>query len=109
MALDNEDPKAAVAALEPLARMKQFSPAEWPLARQAAGLLAAHDARPPALAIYSVLANMKAPSPDALKALLGEARAVADVAGNLALSLEFARRLADLAPPPAAPPPPVAK
>jgi uncharacterized protein (TIGR03790 family) len=105
LALDQGDSPAAVAALAPLAQLKQLGPSEWPLARQAAGLLAAHEARPAALALYTVLANAKAPSPDALKALLGEARATADAAGNLALSLAFARQLNELTPPLPAPAP----
>ena len=107
-ALAEGDAKGAVAALDFVSRVKQFSPQEWPLARQAADFLAAHEARTVALPVYALLAKMKAPSPEAHKALLSEAHTVADAAGNLALSLEFARQLNELAPllvPPPAPAP----
>jgi hypothetical protein len=67
-------------------------------------LLAAHGARPAALRVYATLGRTKAPTPEAHKALLMEARATADAAGDLALSLDFARQLNELA----APPPPSA-
>ena len=58
-----------------------------------------HDARPAALQVYLVLLLTKAPSPEARRALLTEARATADAAGDQQLSLDFARQLNDLAAP----------
>ncbi len=95
--------KAAVAALDFVAHVKEFRPEEWPLAREAAAFLAAHDARSGALSVYAALARMNAPTPEAHQALLNEARAVADAAGDLARSLEFTRQLNAL-PVPAVPP-----
>jgi len=93
------DAKSAVSALKSVALLEQFRPEEWPLAREIAGLLAAHDARPAALQVYLVLLLTKAPSPEARRALLTEARATADAAGDQQLSLDFARQLNDLAAP----------
>ena len=88
--------QAAVAALDFVAQVQEFRPEEWPLAREAAALLADHDARPRALSVYAALARMNAPTPEAHQALLTEARAVADAAGDLSRSQEFARRLNEL-------------
>ncbi len=101
------DAKAAVATLGFAVMLKQFRLQDWPLAREIAGLLAAHDARAAALRVYTVLVRAKAPTAEAQKALLGEARATADAAGDLALSLDFARQINELMPP--APPPGPAK
>jgi hypothetical protein len=79
--------------------LKNIRPEDWPLLREAAGLLAAHGGRPAALQVYANLARAKAPAPDALKALLTEARSTADAAGDLKQSLEFARQLSELEPP----------
>jgi hypothetical protein len=99
------DPPAAVGALGFAAAMKQFRPEDWPLAHQAAVFLAAHEARPAALAIYSTLAQTRAPTPAAQKMLLQDARNLADAAGDVAQALNFARQLNDLAVVPATPPP----
>ena len=88
--------QAAVAALDFVAQVQEFRSEEWPLAREAAALLADHDARPRALSVYATLARMNAPTPEAHQALLTEARAVADAAGDLSRSQEFARRLNEL-------------
>lgn len=101
--LTGGDAKAAVATLGFATMLKQFRLQDWPLAREIAGLLAAHDGRGPALRIYATLARGKAPTAEAQLALLAEARATADAAGDLGLSLDFARQLNELAaPPPAA-------
>ncbi len=92
------DAPAAVATLGFAPALKQFRPEDWPLAREIAGLLAAHEARAAALQVYATLARTKAPTAAAQKALLMEARATADAAGDLALSLDFARQLNALAP-----------
>jgi len=92
------DAKAAVGTLGFATALKQFRPQDWPLAREIAGLLAAHDARAAALKVYAALVGTKAPTPEAQKALLTEARATADAAGDLALSLEFSRQLNALVP-----------
>ncbi len=104
MALAANDPGAAVSALEFVPLLKQASSTDWPLWREIAGLLAAHGARPAALQAYAVLVRAKAPTPDALKALLTEAKETADVAGDLKLSQEFAHQLSEMtALPPTAP------
>lgn len=67
--------------------------AQWPLARAAARLLAAHDGAKAALAIYLQLADLKAPTPEGRQALLLEARDLAEKKGEPELALEFAHRL----------------
>lgn len=104
MSLAGGDAPAAVNALGFAPVLRQFRPQDWPLAREIAGFLAAHGGRPAALRVYATLVRTKAPTPEAHKALLMDARATADAAGDLALSLEFARQLNELA----APPPPAA-
>jgi uncharacterized protein (TIGR03790 family) len=94
-----QDAPGAVAALGFAPLLKNVRPEDWPLLREAAGLLAAHGARPVALQVYANLAAARAPTPSAHRALLGEARAAADAAGDLGLSLEFARRLNELGEP----------
>lgn len=103
------DAKAAVATLGFAPMLKQFRPQDWPLAREIAGLLAAHDARGQALRVYTMLARGKAPTAEAQLALLAEARATADAAGDMALSLDFGRQINALTPAPAAVPSPPAK
>ena len=90
--------RAATGTLGFATAMKQFRAADWPLAREIAGLLAAHDARPAALQVYVTLARGPAPFLAAQKSLLTEARATADAAGDFALSLEFSRQLNALTP-----------
>jgi len=92
------EPDAVMSALGFVPRLRNVRSEDWPLLREAAGLLAAHGARPAALLVYANLARAKAPAPDALKALLTEARSTADAAGDLKQSLEFARQLNDLEP-----------
>ncbi len=99
LALAENDAGTAVSALAFVPLLKQFRPVDWPLMREIAGLLAAHGARPAALRVYVMVARVKAPTPDALKALLTEARATADAAGEPNLSLEFARQLNELTAP----------
>jgi uncharacterized protein (TIGR03790 family) len=86
------------AALGFAAQLKEIRPADWPLLREMAGLLAAHAVRPAALQIYKNLARAKPPTTEALKALLAEARQTADAAGDLKQSLEFARQINELTP-----------
>ncbi|MBP7481222.1 MAG: TIGR03790 family protein [Lacunisphaera sp.] len=87
------------AALGFAAQLKEIRPADWPLLREMAGLLAAHAVRPAALQVYKNLARAKPPTTEALKALLAEARQTADAAGDLKQSLEFARQINELTPP----------
>ncbi len=101
LALAGNDPQTAVTALGFVPLLKQFRPEDWPLTREAAALLAAQGARPAALQVYATLARAQAPTPGAHKALLIEARNTADAAGNLPLSLDFARQLNELSAPPA--------
>ncbi|MBI3887382.1 MAG: TIGR03790 family protein [Opitutae bacterium] len=102
-ALAAHDPKAAVAAVEFARFLPQTRPEDWVLVREIAGILAAAAARPFALQVYAALARSPAPSPDARKEMLMEARACADSAGDLARSIEFGRLLnppsATVAPP----------
>jgi hypothetical protein len=101
LALADNDSKTAVDVLGFVPLLKQFRPEEWPLAREAASVLAANGARPAALRIYVTLLRTKAPTPETHRALLTEARNTADAAGDLQLSLNFARQLNELAVPPA--------
>lgn len=97
------DPAAAVTALGFAPLLKAVRPEDWPQLREAARWLEANGARPAALQVYANLAHAKAPTPEALKALLAEARTTADAAGDLQRSLEFARQLSELTPPTAPP------
>ncbi len=99
LALADNDVKSAVSALGPVAMKKQFRSEEWTLAREAAGMLAGTGARPAALRIFAALSQATAPSLEARKALLAEARDIADAAGDLQLSLHFSRQLNELAVP----------
>jgi len=89
---------AAVEALNLVDPKKDFSPAEWSLAHEAAILLAAHGARPAALGVYVRLVKTKAPSAAGQKSLLIEARSVAEAAGDQNLVQEFVSQLEALAP-----------
>ena len=102
--LADHDPAAAVSALKFVSLLKQFRPEEWPLARETAGVLAAHDARPAALQVYLDLLLTRAPTPEARQALLREAREVADAAGDQQLAADFARQLNEPTPPSPLPP-----
>jgi len=93
------DAKAAVATLGFATMLKQFRPQDWPLVREIAGLLAAHDGRAAALRVYATLVRTRAPTAEAQLALLAEARATADAAGDMALSLDFARQINELTAP----------
>jgi uncharacterized protein (TIGR03790 family) len=97
-ALADKDPATAVAAVGFAPALKSIRPEDWPLLREIAGLLAANGARPAALQVYANLARTKAPAPEELKALLIEARRVADAAGDLLTSLDFAKQLNSLDP-----------
>lgn len=88
--------KAAIGTLGLAAALPRFQAPEWPLAREIAGLLAAHDARPAALQVYAALVRTRAPTPEAQRTLLTEARAAADAAGDPARSAEFAQQLREL-------------
>jgi len=99
LALAAGDPRTAVGALKFVSLMKQFRGEDWALAREIAGILAAHDARPAALQVYLVLLTAKAPGLAAHQALLQEARDTANAAGDLQLSLDFTRQLSELAVP----------
>ena len=96
LAVTDNDPATAVAAIGFAPALKAVRPEDWPLLRDIAGLLAANNARPAALQVYANLARTKAPTPEALKAMLTAARRTADAAGNLKHSLDFARQLNEL-------------
>jgi len=94
--------KGSVEALAFARRAAQFTPAEWPLARAAAGLLSAEGEAAGAAAIYATLSRVPAPTMEAQGAMLAEGQAAAEAAGNDSLAAEFGRQRAELA----APPPP---
>jgi hypothetical protein len=84
---------AVVEALSQVDSATEYRAEDWSLAREMAGLLAAHGARPAALKVYATLAKTKAPAPAARQTLLREARAVAESAGDEAQVKEFSRQL----------------
>lgn len=94
--------KAAASALEFVGYFKEIRPVDWPLVREAAALLATHGSAPKGLKVYATLARSPAPTPEARRELLTEARNAADAAGNLSASLDFAKQLAELTAVPAA-------
>jgi uncharacterized protein (TIGR03790 family) len=96
MALADNDTVMALSAVGFAPALKSIRPEDWPLMREIAALLAAHGARPAALQVYGNLARVKPPTPEIMRALLAEARQVADAAGDLPQSLEFARQLSVL-------------
>ena len=103
LAVAEHDPVATVAAVGFAPALTAIRPEDWPLLREIAGVLATNGARPAALQVYASLARTSAPTPEAQKALLVEARQTADAAGDLKLSREFARQFTELeSPPPAA-------
>lgn len=93
LAVAEKQPEMVASALGFAPLLKKFSLADWPLAREAAGLLAANGAGAAALQVYATLATMPAPTPEDFRALLQEARHAADAAHDLKLSLHFARLL----------------
>jgi uncharacterized protein (TIGR03790 family) len=99
LALEERDTATAVGAVGFAPALKSIRPEDWPLMREIARLLAANGARPAALQVYANLARAKPPTPELGKELLTEARTVADAAGDLKHSLEFARQLSELAAP----------
>lgn len=92
-------PQAAVAQVGFAAQLREIPPAEWPLVREAGELVAAHGSAKEALPIYQTLIVARPPTTAALIAVLGDARKLAEATGNLALSLDFARKAAELSAP----------
>ncbi len=90
------DAPGAARVLEFAGFLKDVRAGDWPSMREAAGLLASGGSETTALKVYGSLAKSPAPTPEARRELLLEARKVADAAGNLAASLEFARLLTEL-------------
>ncbi|MBA4136127.1 MAG: TIGR03790 family protein [Opitutus sp.] len=101
--LAQKRPAVAVGQLGFVANLRDISPVDWPLVRAAGEFVAANGAAREALPIYQALVRAKAPSLDAALQVLADAKKIADTTGNLALSLEFAKKAIDLAPPPAPP------
>ncbi|MBX3736639.1 MAG: TIGR03790 family protein [Candidatus Didemnitutus sp.] len=91
-------PAAAVAVLAFMPNLPPASSGEWPLVKLAAELVAAHGTAREALPFFELLVRSNAPTPDAQLRALQEARRVADAAGDMTRSLEFARRAAGLLP-----------
>ncbi len=96
LAVTANDPATVGAALSFAVEIKPVRPEDWPLLREAAGLLAAQGARPAALQVYTNLARAPAPAPQTLQVLLVEARETADAAGDAKLAQEFAQQLKEL-------------
>ena len=99
LALTGNDSVGAVRALGFGLSATHFDPAEWPLARESAGLLTGLGARHQALQMYATLVRSDAPTPAAHKAVLTEARVAAEAAGEGGLAREFAEQIEALAPP----------
>jgi uncharacterized protein (TIGR03790 family) len=99
LALERNDPTAAVAALEFLRAQPQFRPEDWPLAREGAALLAHNGAADAALNVYAILARTRAPTREAQRALLTDARAVAEASGDTAREKDFDRMIEELSAP----------
>jgi predicted Zn-dependent protease len=96
LALERNDPKAAIAALDVLRAQSGFRPEDWPLAREGAELLAHHGAADAALGVYVTLARTPAPTLEARQELLVEARAMAEATGDEARTREFENLLKEL-------------
>lgn len=92
---------AAIATLGFVPKLPPASAADWPLVKLAAELVAAHGTAREALPFFEQLVRSNAPNPEAQARALGDARRVAEAAGDLARALEFARQGAGLTPPPA--------
>lgn len=101
--LTQQNPVGAVASLAFVPSLPQISLEDWPLVRAAGEFVAANGSARDALPIYQRLLKAKAPGVEVQISVVNAARKLADATGNLALSLEFAKQAADLAPPP--PPP----
>jgi hypothetical protein len=98
--LERNDPQAGVAVLGLLAASPGFRAEDWPLAREAATYLVRNGAASAAVAVYAALAQVPAPTPEAQRALLVDARTAAEMAGDAARTREFARMLGELSKPP---------
>jgi uncharacterized protein (TIGR03790 family) len=94
--LERHDAPAGIAALEYLAASGEFRAEDWPLVREAAQFLAHNGAPAAALGVYARLATTVAPTPAAQRALLVDARTLAESAGDTARVREFARLLEEL-------------
>jgi len=99
IALSAKAPAAAVEALKLVNLDDDFRAEDWTLWRPLAGQLAANDAKPAALKAYAKLVKTAAPSHKAQRALLNEAQATAEAAGDKIAAGEFARMIGELPPP----------
>ncbi len=96
--LSQGNPAGAAQALGFVPQMREISLADWPLVRTAAELISSHGSARDALVVFQNLVKAKAPTTDAQLQALAVARKLADAAGNLQLSLEFARLAAEATP-----------
>lgn len=96
--LAHDRPAPAAAILSAVATGRDFSTADWPLARAAAALLAQLGSTREALPLYEELGRRPAPTDEARRQLLAEARRVAEAAGNARLVQEFERLSATVPP-----------
>ena len=99
LAVSGNDSAGAVRALGFVISARQYEPGEWPMAREAAGLLMGQGARHQALRVYATLVRSGAPTAAARKAVLTEARLAAEAAGEAGLAREFAAQIEALSPP----------
>lgn len=95
--LMHERPKEAARMLGFLAVMREFTPADWPLARAGAEIIAQHGSAREALPIYRTLVRAGAPTLEVRARALAEARKVADTVGDMSASLEFGRMASEVA------------
>lgn len=86
------DVAAARATLLPARLLREHRGEQWPVAREVARELARLDANSAALDVFRALVDSPAPTPEAAKALLEEARELAERSGDQARALDFARR-----------------
>lgn len=90
---------AAVEALKLVNMEGEFRAEDWALWRQLAEQLEVNDAKEAALKVYARLVKTKAPTHKAQRALLAEAQAAAQAAGDKDAAGEFAALLNELPPP----------
>lgn len=81
-----------------VAHLREISPADWPLVREAAGLWLKHISPRDAFPIYRLLAAAPAPTPAARLAVAQEAKRIAEILGDLPAALELGRLVTELTP-----------
>ena len=97
--LADGDEAGALKVLSLVASPTLYRSEDWPLEREVAGLLAMHGARASALRVYAGLVRAAAPTAEARKALLADAREAAVAAGESELGRDYDRQLKELSAP----------